>query len=277
MNSKISIVPSAAEYCGKPSSIRVMDNPNSSNMEQKDSFMFSNRISILRGCSLVAVAAAAVAILAAGNASANMIQNGDFSANAPQYTSGYGGDGGSNPSGPADWTPIASGSGGVLLEGLDTDLGANQTQLAPAALNGVRDFAVLQGYGGEPSILQTVATTAGQSYALTYDAGLYQWAADGTLEVTITDATNSNLVTSQTPAASGVQFSSFSVMFTAPSISTTIEFVNNTPSATGGTFVDVSGVVMTPVPEPATLGLVAVAGAGLLLIGRKSVTTSRSA
>ncbi len=74
MSSNKSIVTSAAECCGKPSSIRLMDNPNSSNMERKEPSMFSNRSAISRGCSLVAGALAAAACVGlAGMASASTI------------------------------------------------------------------------------------------------------------------------------------------------------------------------------------------------------------
>ncbi len=59
MKSKSSIVTSAADGCGKPSSIRPMDNLPSRDhkgAEYKESFMFSNRSSVSRGCSLAAVA-----------------------------------------------------------------------------------------------------------------------------------------------------------------------------------------------------------------------------
>ncbi|MGC9259063.1 MAG: GLEYA domain-containing protein [Phycisphaerae bacterium] len=63
MSTKFSIVTSAADGCGKPSSIRPMDNSHSSNMERKESFMFSGRSSISRGFSLAAVAAATVGLV----------------------------------------------------------------------------------------------------------------------------------------------------------------------------------------------------------------------
>ena len=66
MNNKSTLVTSAADACGQPSSIRLMDKPNCSNREQKESFMLSNRSSVSRGCSLAAAAFAVFAVLGAG-------------------------------------------------------------------------------------------------------------------------------------------------------------------------------------------------------------------
>ncbi len=78
MRNKTSIVTSAADVCGKPSSIRPMDNSPSRDhkgAEYKESFMFSNRSSVSHGCSLAAAAvlAAVACIGLAGTASASTI------------------------------------------------------------------------------------------------------------------------------------------------------------------------------------------------------------
>ncbi|MGC9260737.1 MAG: PEP-CTERM sorting domain-containing protein [Phycisphaerae bacterium] len=46
MSTKFSIVTSAADGCGKPSAIRPMDSSHSSNMERKESFMFSKGLAV---------------------------------------------------------------------------------------------------------------------------------------------------------------------------------------------------------------------------------------
>ena len=85
MNSKSNIVISAADGCGKPSSIRSMDNLPSRDhkgAEYKESFMFSNRSTISRGCSLAAAALAATALVgmaaSAGTAQAEVIYGVQF-------------------------------------------------------------------------------------------------------------------------------------------------------------------------------------------------------
>lgn len=72
MNTKFSIVTSAADVCGKPSSVQSMDNAHRSNMEQKkESFMLFNHSSVVRGSSLMAAAIATMAFV--GVASANTV------------------------------------------------------------------------------------------------------------------------------------------------------------------------------------------------------------
>ncbi len=77
MSNKSSIVTSAADGCGKPSSIRTMDNLPSRDhkgAEYKESFMFSNRSSVSHGSALAIAAFAAVACIGlASTASASTI------------------------------------------------------------------------------------------------------------------------------------------------------------------------------------------------------------
>ena len=266
MNTKFGIVTSAADGCGKPSSIRTMDNSHRSNMEQKkEPFMLSNRSSVSHGCSIAAAAIAVgtMAMFAVGNARANLILNGNFSVNASSYTSSPGYSSyQSNPTNPTDWTVNGAGSG---VNGPDAG-SAVGTPFAPVSTAGVRDFNFLQGGGVYSS--QTVTTTASQAYTLAFAAAQRDGNTSAVLEVILTDATNSQQITTLTPATiTDTGFNNFSLNFTAPSASTAVEFLNNSPS--GDNTVDVSNVSLNPVPEPATIGLVAIGSLGLLLIGRR--------
>ena len=233
--------------------------------------MFSKGLSSSRGCSLAAaaLAAAALAMFAAGNAQANMILNGDFSVNAPNYTSLPGYSASPNPAGPSGWT-ISEVHVGV--NGPDTGFAGEP--FAPTSTTGVSDFAFIQDQNANLS--QAVATTAGQAYTLTYDAAARAGDSLGggvdTLEVVLTDATNSNQITTQTPGITEAGFNLFTLNFTAPSASTGIEFENLTAPVSGASgTVDVSNVALAAVPEPATLGLVALGTLGLLLQQRRRV------
>ena len=230
--------------------------------------MFSNRLSVSHGCSLMvtAMAVGAIAMFAVGNARANLILNGDFSANASSYTTYPGYSVSPNPSNPTDWTI------GGIISSLD-NAGINGTgpgfePFAPSSSD-MADMAFLQGQG--TNISQIIATTAGQEYMLSYDAAARQGETSDVMNAIVMNEADSTQIAVQIPAISDAQFTQFSLNFVAPSASTTVEFLNQTAnSATaGGYSVDVSGVSLIAVPEPTTLVLVAIGGAGLLLMCRK--------
>ncbi len=208
-----------------------------------------------------------------GSASANMITNGDFSSNAAAYTTYPGASVSPNPTNPTDWniSYTANGvtGGNAGINGTDTGFYSSQgAPFAPSSTNGVQDFLFMQGAADIPSVSQTVATTAGQTYTLSYAGAARGGETSDVLVVILTDATNSNQITTQIPAITDTGFNVFTLNFIAPSASTQVEFLNNTPNTIGGT-VDVANVSLTPVPEPAALGILAVGGLGLVLIARK--------
>ena len=230
--------------------------------------MFSNtHFNVL----VASIGLAGLSLFSAGNVQATpMITNGDFSANAGTYTTfpGYSTAGYQTaPYGPTGWT-ISDVHVGINGPGT----GFSGAPFAPTSTTGVNDFAFIQNQG--VNLSQTVATAAGQAYTLTYDAaaraGDSAAGLTDVLNVILTDTTTSSQITAQTPAISETGFIIFTLNFTAPSASTNLEFVNLTPAVSGsnGT-VDVSNVALAAVPEPATLGVFAIGGMALLLVGRK--------
>ena len=202
-------------------------------------------------------------------ARASMIVNGVFSANAAAYTQapGYSSQSG-NPTAPTGWT-TSGGSSGV--NGPDTGFyGSSGYQpFAPKSSAGATDFNFLQGRGTFSA--QSVATTIGQSYTLAFDAAQRSSNTTAVLEVILTNATNGNQIITLTPAITDTGFTPFFLNFTAISGSTNIEFLNNSPTGIDDT-VDVSNVSLSDpaaVPEPATLGVFAIGGLALMLVGRK--------
>ena len=177
---------------------------------------------------------------AAGTASVHLVTNGDFAANAAKYQAAPGYSGKVNPNFPTGWTLPANATSklavAVGVNGSDTGVGA---PFGPTSSAAVKDFAFMQ--GGANFISQTVTTTAGQAYTLTYEAAAR---ADhpGTAAVLITDTTDGKVFTSQAPAITDARFKSFSLTFTAPSASTRIEFQNTTVG--GNSALDVSNVVL---------------------------------
>ncbi|MDA8376420.1 MAG: PEP-CTERM sorting domain-containing protein [Planctomycetia bacterium] len=284
MSTKFSSVTSAADGCGKPSSVRLMDSSHSSNMERKESLMYSNRSSVISRGGCIAAMALAVAAVAglAGTASANMIQNGDFSANGASFLvwPGYSGESGTyngnpytNPAAPTDWTVFTVGNGtwepGVNGTSGTAPNAAYGAPFTPTTLNLPDNsyYGIMQFTGDYLS--QTVATTAGESYTLSYLAAGRNIDSTGldVLNVVLTDAINSNTITTQVPGISQAQFNPFTLTFTATSASTNVEFLNN--STNSNNTVEIANVAMAPVPEPATLGVFAIGGLGLLLLKRR--------
>ena len=257
----------------KPQPIRSVGNTHGFHWEQNESKMFINGLSSSRGCSFVAAALAIAAVAGlAGAASAsmvatNLITNGNFSDNAAAYASFPGYSASPNPADPTGW----SGTNGV--NGPDTGFYPTTSDNEPfspapnATINGnLPDFAFMQ--GPDASVAQTVATTPGSSYTLTYYGAARAGETADVLEVIATNAADSQQIAMQTPAIINTGWTPFTLSFIAPSASTNLEFLNNGTAGSTGT-VDVTDVAMTPVPEPAAVGLFALGGLGMLLISRK--------
>ena len=219
--------------------------------------------------------AATVALSVADSASANLIVNGDFSANASSFTGwpGYASwtstfDGQANPA-ISGWNMnSAAPSSGV--NGKDTfstfgtpgpivAFGPSGQQAAPD-----RNWAFLQGNG--VAILQVINVTPGVEYTVSFEAaGRAGDSAQGSAY-----AYDGNLVSllpggkfSQT--YSDVNFVPDSYTFT-PTLSTaTIVFQN----AGGGDAVNFSNVSVVPVPEPSTLAGLAIGVVALGLASRR--------
>lgn len=232
--------------------------------------MFSKSHSLLLvACGGSAIVAFGCISMANANTivSANVVTNGDFSANAAAYTVSPGTGRGGNPTAPTGWAFSSASYSGI--NGPDTGFygSAGYQPFAPASTVGVGDFAFLQ--YGTMSITQTISTTAGEPYTLSYAAAGRVDGPSTTMEVILTDATSNTQITTQTPAITAAAFNDFTLNFAASSGLTTLEFLNTSPSNASNGTADVSNVSLAAVPEPATLGVFALGGMALLLVGRR--------
>jgi hypothetical protein len=126
-------------------------------------------------------------------------------------------------------------------------------------------FLDLTGYHDSPpysGVTQTIATTVGASYALTFDLGSsISYNAGGTDSI-LAEAGATNLLFSFTTASTNA-WQSETLNFVATSPNTLIDLLGNS----GGAYIGLDNVSVTQtsaVPEPATLMLL---GTGLLALG----------
>jgi hypothetical protein len=187
----------------------------------------------------------------------------------------------SSGTGIADWT-VTSGdvtivnAGGTLtsLLGLFTANTGNQYAL----LNGVAETVsiiplkvTLGQTGSDGTLSQTIATTAGTTYHISFD---YQGLAVGVLtnnpflDIGVTNATSSTAPANGTLSAIialGWQADTFS--FVATGSSSTLSFSQDTSGVDLGV-IGLDSVTITPLPEPSQYGVAAVAFLALVIAGR---------
>jgi hypothetical protein len=234
--------------------------------------------------------AAAVALSMAGSANANLITNGDFSANASSFTGwpGYinwnAADNGSGQSFGTGINPTISGwthngTGGTGVNGKDTLSDFPGPSLSPIVAFGPseqqstpdRNWAFIQGAGG--AISQSINVTPGVEYTVSFlaagragtgnaaNGGAYAY--NGTLGVDATGVAAGTGFFSKSYSAVNFEPDSFTFTTTLPTA--TIVFQNSG----GGDAVNFSNVSVVPVPEPSTLAGLAIGVVALGLASRR--------
>jgi hypothetical protein len=193
--------------------------------------------------------------LGALSASAQIVLNGDFSANGSSFTAhngDFGADG--NPTTATDWNAGQSGIQGPGT-GVGTFLGPTDT--------GTNYFVYMFGPG---SISQTITLAPSTEYTIDFSVGGRPGDSPLTNEVTVsTTQGGGSTFFDQTVTPSTAVFTPLSNTFTTPSIlsgsgDATITLLNDSP---GGKTVDFTDVSITAVPEPSTYALF---GLGVLAV-----------
>jgi len=202
-----------------------------------------------------------VAVFFSSTVSANLVTNGSFE--NPDVVDGSAT--GAPSTGPNGFNAFGIGNTGVtgwtisgnqlfILDGFDNFNNWNN----PSVASDGDQFAQLGWHtAGSPTVSQTIATTAGQQYTLTFD---YGGAGAGTQNVTLgylVDGVNNsvnynldNLFVMQNTWASETY------TFTASSNSTTLSFVGeSSQGGFWGTGIDNVVVLAVAVPEPSTITL----------------------
>lgn len=233
---------------------------------------------------LAVVVAAAIVIVGASSATANVIVNGDFEANAAGYTTFPGYDSTAtpssqpNPAGPTGWT-IQSGNHGV--NGLDTAA----TVFGPTVQAGVRDYMFLQNVGGFYSFEgQPLTLLPNQSYRLDFDAAGRDGNAPGYLGFVVNDGTGNIFDIRTSSGGSGdILVSNAAFVHYTYSFTTTagagpggsLIFTNEGLNHGGGDHTVVIGnVVLNGIPEPSTVMLMALGLVGIMYQVRRRQTRS---
>ncbi len=114
-------------------------------------------------------------------------------------------------------------------------------------------------------ISQTIATTAGNTYSLTFDYGSN---VEYPIDTALLNVTGASSLISETLAPTTSPFRSYSNSFVANSATTTIDFSSLSTNNTGfgGVFLDNVSVSLTSeaVPEPSSIALLGLGTLGLL-------------
>jgi hypothetical protein len=209
-------------------------------------------LEVIQTKTTLGIAAALLATLGAAEcAEANLIDNGSFESASPGSALPTG-------NGVALLTSSTAMAGWTVFGGLTTDGLAwlPNGDIYGAATPFGADFLDLTGYHDEPpyfGVTQTIATTPGATYDLTFSLGVLQGSPiyGGPIGVTATADSSSQDFTNYNPAGDGNIWQNFTLEFAASAASTVISI----QGIEGDQYIGLDNVAVnlsSAVPEPAT-------------------------
>ena len=217
----------------------------------------------------ILAAACAALVVGGGVARANLITNGGFE--APIVAAGSFSNFGTGSTGITGWT--VTGPAGKGVSPVSTTFVQNGVTFEAQAGNQWLDMTG-DGSNSTEGVQQSVATTAGTNYVLTFYVG--NTTGGGIFGTTSTDGLDINGVrvgtfTNNAADATGLNWEQFSYSFMASGASTTIGFVNLDPGSDNSNGLDGVDLELGTVgaPEPASIGLAGCSLVALALLVRR--------
>jgi hypothetical protein len=201
---------------------------------------------------------------------ADLITNGSFE--APVVPAGNFTDFASGSSGITGWTVVGPAAGVSIVSGTFTTSGIS----FPAESGAQWLDLTGDGTNGKEGVQQTIATTAGTQYTVSFWVGNVNdpnglFGTTSSVDVLLGGSSGSLLLAATNSNAAGpLTWQQFTTTFTATGATSTLDFINEDPSTDNSNGLDNVSVNPT-VPEPSTLLLLGSGSLGLLGWARRKL------
>ena len=215
---------------------------------------------------------------AIGQARANLISNGSFESPPLSPADAQAFAGGSTSI--TGWTAL--GSEVILIETTYGEPGHGMTAFNAQDGSNSIDVTGSGNTGPTDGIEQTIATTPGREYTLSFFVGRAEssngsatFLGPATVDFSLSGGPRIAFTNVNSPPAGFVNWQQFSTTFTASGLNTTISFLNGTSTDRGYAGLDNVVVTEVPLPEPST-GLLFALGLGSLALALRKRADHRN-